>query len=347
MKNKSQKILIFRFSALGDIAMTIPVVTSLLKAYPEKELVFVSRPYVSSLFKPINRIHFIAFDPKGEHKGLRGLWRLFLYLRSLGPYSFVADLHDVFRSWILDLFFIFSGTPVYKINKGRRAKKALTRQHNKVLKPLKTTFERYQDVFIKGGLPFSLDDFDGRPFYSLDFDETLCPALKGEALKIGIAPFTAHPWKTWPSDKIQDLMLTLAEKGYQIFLLGGRGTEQIQLEHWATRHNNIHNLAGKLPIEGELKAISLMDIVVSMDSANMHLASLVKIPVVSIWGATHPYVGFYGWGQDPENAVQVDLDCRPCSVYGNKPCYRSDFACMNNISTTMVLQKIERLIGSK
>jgi ADP-heptose:LPS heptosyltransferase len=88
-----------------------------------------------------------------------------------------------------------------------------------------------------------------------------------------------------------------------------------------------------------------MDLAVSMDSANMHLASLFGIPVISIWGATHPFTGFNGWNQPPGNAVQIDLYCRPCSVFGNKPCYRGDHACMQLLPEEMILERIKSLIG--
>ncbi|MEG0191459.1 MAG: glycosyltransferase family 9 protein, partial [Lachnospiraceae bacterium] len=90
---------------------------------------------------------------------------------------------------------------------------------------------------------------------------------------------------------------------------------------------------------------SYLDVMLSMDSANMHLASLVGIPVVSVWGATHPYAGFMGWKQQPDHTVQVDLSCRPCSVYGQKPCFRGDYACLMQITPRQVIEKIERIIS--
>jgi len=87
--------------------------------------------------------------------------------------------------------------------------------------------------------------------------------------------------------------------------------------------------------------MSYLDVMLSMDSANMHLASLVNTEVISIWGQTHPYAGFLGWKQLPVNTIQCeDLACRPCSVYGNKECYRKDFACMNNILPETIINKI-------
>ena len=91
--------------------------------------------------------------------------------------------------------------------------------------------------------------------------------------------------------------------------------------------------------------MSHLDVMLSMDSANMHLASLVHVPVVSVWGATHPYAGFMGWGQSVDRAVQLDMPCRPCSVFGQKPCWRGDYACLREIKPEWVIEKIEKVIG--
>lgn len=100
-------------------------------------------------------------------------------------------------------------------------------------------------------------------------------------------------------------------------------------------------------ISGELALMNRLDVMVSMDSANMHLASLAGVPVVSVWGATHPYAGFMGWGQSIGNAVQIDLPCRPCSIYGNKPCLRGDYFCMKNISPEQIVERTELVMNEK
>jgi len=84
-----------------------------------------------------------------------------------------------------------------------------------------------------------------------------------------------------------------------------------------------------------------------MDSANMHFASLVNVPVVSVWGPTHIYFGFMGWGQTVENAAQLDLYCRPCSLFGQKPCYRGDHACMENLSPSLITEKTIKVIVNR
>ena len=113
------------------------------------------------------------------------------------------------------------------------------------------------------------------------------------------------------------------------------------LDNMASKSHNCVNASGLLSgMRDELILMSHLDVMVSMDSANMHLASIVGTPVVSIWGATHPFAGFMGWGQPPENAVQLDLPCRPCSIYGNKPCLRGDYSCLKNISPDQVVDRI-------
>jgi ADP-heptose:LPS heptosyltransferase len=109
------------------------------------------------------------------------------------------------------------------------------------------------------------------------------------------------------------------------------------------RYNNVISVPHiKHSMADELSLLSHCDLMLTMDSAWMHLASLVGLPVVSVWGATHPFAGFMGWKQSAGNAVQVDLPCRPCSVYGNKPCMRGDYACLNLITPEQIVEKIEQ-----
>lgn len=343
---KNPRILVFRFSALGDVAMTIPVLWSLKKQHPGCEILFVSRPFARDLIEPIEGVRFFAANFNKDFKGFWGIVKLFIALRKEGKWNLVADLHGVMRTRILKFLFTLSGVKSITIDKGRKEKKALTRKKNKVFKPLESTFDRYLEVFEKGGFFLKLLPFPGKMIYAWD-DEVPHDAMLMSGKKIGVAPFAKHPWKQWPEDKMRQLLSLLDQKGFQVFLFGGRGEEKQKLELWASELLNGHNLAGTLTLEKELKIMARLDLMISMDSANMHLASLVETPVVSIWGATHPYAGFYGLDQDAQNAIQVELECRPCSVFGNKPCYRGDFACMNMISEQMALDVINRSLAKQ
>jgi ADP-heptose:LPS heptosyltransferase len=336
---KARKLLVFRFSSLGDVAMTVPVMQVLLKQYPTLEITFISTAFVAPLFKNIDRLHFFAADLKSTHAGIKGLYRLYQELKKNFSFDAIADLHDVLRTKVLCSLFYFSGKPIAVIDKGRKEKKELTRKDNKILRPLKTTFERYADVFASLGLPVQLTTKE-RIKKLPQSSEPFINDLKKQGKKIiGIAPFAQYKEKTYPPEKMKEVVRMLQHSDNAIFLFGGTAEKEL-LQLWEEEFAGVQSMAGKMDFEKELQLIAQLDVMVSMDSANMHLASLFGVPVVSIWGATHPYAGFYGWGQHSSNAVQVELYCRPCSVFGNKPGYRGDLLCLTSISPVSIYEKV-------
>jgi ADP-heptose:LPS heptosyltransferase len=341
-----KRILVLRFSALGDVAMTIPVIWSFSQQFPDTEITFVSRAFAKTLVEKVPGAGFFELELNGRHKGFFGIFRLYKDLRKAGRWDIIADLHDVLRTKILRLLFSLSGSKTYRIDKGRKEKKNLTRLKFKILKPLKPTVERYAEVFQKSGFDVKVD------FKTLFPKPGPIPSVISEYTGekncrwIGIAPFAKHEGKSYPIEKMKRLIGMLSIKpGIKIFLFGGGKLEEESLEQITVEFTGVINLAGKMKMEQELEVISNLDLMISMDSANMHLASLTGIPVVSIWGATHPYAGFYGWNQSQDNAVQVDLYCRPCSVFGSKPCYRKDYACMQLIEPELVFNKVLKVLG--
>lgn len=305
----------------------------------------VSPLFHAPLFAGMERLRFVAADLKGRHKGLAGLFRLFRELRAMGSYDAVADLHHVLRTRILRLFFSVVGPRWTSVDKGRAEKEALTRSDNKVFQPLKTTFQRYADVFAQIGLPLHLDTAAGIAPKGL-MPGVLQQVKAAGKKAIGVAPFAQYTRKTYPAEKMLEvLQLLSAHPDIVVYLLGGKN-DVLQLTAWAAQFPNVEVAAGTMRFAEELPFIAHLDLVVSMDSANMHLASLYGVPVVSIWGATHPYAGFYGWGQNPAHAVQIDLACRPCSVFGNKPGPREDLACMHGISPMAVWQQVIKVLES-
>ena len=171
--------------------------------------------------------------------------------------------------------------------------------------------------------------------------------VKAESLKprgekwIGIAPFAAHKGKIYPLEKMERVIELLLERepNCRIFLFGGGAEERELLTQWESRHDRCTcALLGSL--YNELVLMSHLDTMVSMDSANMHLASLTGTRVVSVWGATHPFAGFMGWNQSPADAVQTTLPCRPCSIFGNKPCLHGDYPCLNSITPEEIVERV-------
>ena len=330
-----KRILIIRFSALGDIAMTVPVVHDLAVQYPELDITMLSREMARPLFERLpSNVHFVAADLKGRHKGLFGLCRLWRDAH-MNDFDYIADFHDVLRTWWLRTEGCLRRKKIAKIDKGRKGKKALTREKNKVFEQQATSFERYAKVLEQLGFPIKPQ------FVKLDYS-SFCETQKAtNETWIGIAPFAKHKAKVYPLDKMEQVIKVLNERvNTTIFLFGGGEEEKRQISELCAKYPNVQASHNQQGLKGELALMGQLDVMLSMDSANMHLASLVGTRVVSVWGGTHPYAGFLGWNQKPIDCVQLELSCRPCSIYGNKRCFRGDYICMNEISPERILNKL-------
>lgn len=338
-----QRILVFRFSALGDVAMTAPVLAELCKEYPDIEITFVSKEFHRPFFDHLPQVDFYGVN-LSNYKGIFGLRKLAKELATYKEFDAVVDLHNVLRSQMIKFFFPTAAINVATIGKGRTAKKKLTRKKNKELKPLKLMVQRYADCFAEVGLPFELQN---------ELQANVQP-LNAKLLRvlgqkrsnwIGIAPFAKHKTKRMPLEKAENVIEQLASlPNVKIMLFGGGQQEERKLQAIADDYSNVYNIAGKLAFQDELDLISHLDVMVSMDSANMHMASLMGIPVVSIWGGTHPFLGFLGYGQSLADTVQTDIYCRPCSVFGEKDCFRGDHACLYRIDEEEILIKVSKFL---
>ncbi len=333
---------------MGDVALTVPAVKAVLDTYPDVRITMLSHREFAPFFEGIERLDFFGADYKSEHKGFLGIWKLIGQLKKLGPFDKVLDLHSVIRSWLITSHFSASGIPVFRINKGRADKKAITRKKKKVFKRLKPSYERYADVFKQAGFPVSIGEgpWIPEPLFPLAFFEEQ-QLLPKKTKWIGIAPFSRHQGKNWPESKVQQLVQDLAMNGQTVFLFGGGEKEKEKLEKWASGHPFVRSLAGRFSLNEELGVIQQMDLMVTMDSSNLHMASLVGTPAVSIWGSTHSNTGFEPLGESKALKVEVDpadLTCRPCSVFGNKPCFRGDYACLNWIEVADVRTKINQVL---
>ena len=315
--------------------MTVPVIYDLATQYPDLDITFLSREMARPLFElfPKN-VHFLAADLKGRHKGLIGLERLRNEYH-LEDFDYIADFHNVIRTILLRWDNQMRGQHVAIIDKGRKGKRALTRQKNKVFEQQASSFERYSKVLEQLGFPINPQ------FVKLDYSDFCETKKKTDETWIGIAPFAKHPAKVFPLEKMEEVIKALSQReNTTVFLFGGGEEEKQQIENLCAKYPHVQPAKSQRGLKGELALMGQLDVMLSMDSANMHLASLVGTRVVSIWGGTHPYAGFLGWKQNPNDCVQLDLPCRPCSVYGNKPCFRDDYACLNGIATEVILNKL-------
>ena len=334
-----------RLSAMGDVAMTIPVLRAFVQQYPTVQLTVISRPFFKPFFNGIPNISFFAFDEKERHKGVAGLLRLFQDLKKLNIDAF-ADLHNVLRSQVIRNLFALSGKKVAAVDKGRKEKKELTRAENKVFKQLPTMFERHAKVFEELGFPLDLS----KPIFpkKVVLDKEISQIIGDNHYKlIGIAPFAQYDSKVYPLDLMQEVVKQLAaNSSYTILLFGGGKKEVAVLESLSKGKENVINMAGKIKFQQELQLISNLDVMLSMDSGNAHIAAMLGVKVVTLWGATHPFAGFLPFNQPIENALVSNREkypLLPTSVYGNKKVEGYDDV-MRTILPEKVVLHIESLL---
>ena len=313
MSNIPKHILVIRFSAMGDVAMTVPVLRALTTQYPQLKITVVTRAFFKPFFKDLKNVEVYAADLNKKHKGFFGLYKLSKELKKL-KFNAVADLHNVLRSKILKFFFF--GKKVVQLDKGRAEKKALV--SGAQFQQLKTTHQRYADVFKALGFPINLlNPTFPKP---TPLTEQLKQLTPNKADKIiGIAPFAAYKSKMYPLDKMEAVIAQLS-KDYNIILFGGGAKEIEVLNNFETKHKNVVSVAGQLTLDEELILISNLDVMLSMDSGNAHIAAMLGIKVITLWGVTHPFAGFAPFNQPQDYALTADRNqypLLPTSVYGN------------------------------
>ncbi|MQP51509.1 MULTISPECIES: glycosyltransferase family 9 protein [unclassified Flavobacterium] len=327
---------------MGDVAMTVSVLRALVLQYPDVKITVVSRPFFQPFFDGIPNVNFFGVDLNKRHKGFLGLLRLFSDLRKLDIH-FVADLHNVLRSKVIRTLFTLSGKKVAATDKGRTEKKALVSLTKKVFAPVKPMVDRHVDTFKQLG--FSIDLTNARfPEKAVLSEEILSiTGIKNQDW-IGIAPFAQYESKVYPLDLMQEVIDELANKNYKIFLFGG-GEKEIQLlNQLQNNHNNVVVLAGKLQFKQEIEVISNLDVMLSMDSGNSHIAAMLGVKVITLWGATHPYAGFKPFNQPDDFCITSDRNkfpLLPTSIYGNKKVEGYEDV-MRTISPETIVEKIKK-----
>jgi ADP-heptose:LPS heptosyltransferase len=338
------QLLVIRTSAMGDVALTIPVLTGMKEQYPDIEIVMLTRRSFSPFFTSIKGLKLFFPDLQSRHNGFLGLLRLYKDISSQYKIDYVIDLHDVLRSKILRILFKLSGVPVSVIDKGRGEKRSLITGRKKV--QLKHSVDRYCDVFATAGFPVSpVRNVHIADPKVLKINEAIIPDTKDE-FNIGVAPFAKHKLKIWPEEKMIQLLSMIAENRKVKFWLFGGNEDSGQMASFQAKVSGSVNLIGKITLAEELTLMSKLDMMIAMDSSNMHMAALAGTKVISIWGGTDPLSGFGAWNQPENFSISIPMDeltCRPCTIYGKGDCKRKDFACMNWLTPDMVLKKIEGL----
>ncbi len=337
------KILVIRLSAMGDVAMSVPVLKALSEQHSDDDFYLITNKLFNPFFFDIRNLTLINPDLKRKHKGVKGLFRLYKKIKKEINPDIVVDIHDVLRTKIIRFFFRLNGTKSVKINKGRKEKRQLTRKKNKILKPLKHTVTRYKEAFLKAGVSIELHPNSVSEFRIKSSE--LIKLLQGKEKKIGIAPFAKHPQKQYPIKKTEFLIQKLTEENYKIFLFGGGKKEKYIAENIADKNPGVTSLVGRFSLEEEIAFIDQLDVMITPDSGNMHIAALTSVKIISIWGATHPFAGFTPYVPNEQFHIiqNNNLSCRPCSVFGNKSCYKNTIECLQLTDNEEILRICKKI----
>jgi len=321
---------------MGDVAMTVPVLSAFSKAHPKVKLTVLTKKQFAPLFRDLKMGTVLSVDFNKTHKGIFGLYRLSKLLRNT-QIEAVADLHNVLRTKVLKLFML--GIKFIQIDKGRAEKKALIT--GKIVTSLRTTSQRYLDVFRSLGFKFEIEN----PFFpsprQLGISTTKALGDFTDAI-IGIAPFAAYSSKTYPISKMDKVIFEL-QKETKVLLFGGGANETKQLETIASKYSNVFCIAGKFSLSDELDIISNLKVMLSMDSSNGHMAAMLGVKVVTLWGVTHPFAGFAPFHQLETNSLLPNLETYPkipTSIYGNNYPQGYEFA-MQTITVESVVKTIQ------
>ncbi|MCD6331785.1 MAG: glycosyltransferase family 9 protein [Bacteroidales bacterium] len=334
--------LIIRLSSFGDVLLTLPVLSYLSREEVPVKPVLVTKSQFLPWFAHLDGILVYGVKETRRFRGIGGLFRLARELISKFDPDIVIDLHQVIRTRILNNYFLLAGIPVYRIIKGRREKKRYL--NRKEVKKLPHTVDRYIDTFRRAGIEIDPVVLPFHPFYK----RVLPIKNEGRPYRIGFAPFARHKAKVWPMNQAAQLIERMSHELHaEIFLFGG--IEDRSMASQLPDGKGIISLVGQNNPGAELLKIADLDIMITMDSGNMHLASLMGVPTISIWGGTHPDLGFRPYNQPDEYLIQAPdgtVECRPCSVFGNRPCTRkeSPYECLTIIDSDRVYEKVRQIL---
>ena len=339
-QSEHRNVLVMRLSVLGNVAMTIPVIYPVCKANPNTRFIMLTKKWPASMFhdRPAN-LKVVDFDVNENHRGLFGLLKLASRLHKLYDIDAVADLHNVSGTWVIDAWMKAHGAPVARLDREKPKRRALVR--HKTNEPVTPIHERYRNVFKQLG--FEAPDNFTRLYEGREWPNSpIIPVKEPGQRWIAISPFSSHRQKAYPLDQMEQVIAELSKReNYIIFLMGGGKAEKIALRPIARKYKNVISMAEiKHKFIDEYALLAKCELMLTMESANMHLASLVDTQAMTVWGPTSPACGYLGYNQVVEDDIQLDMDCRPCSITGDKPCKYGDFPCLKNIKPEYIVQHV-------
>ena len=339
-KKKHKNVLVMRLSVLGNVAMAIPVLYPVCKANPDTRFVMLTKRWPASMFhdRPAN-LKVVDFDVKENYRGLFGLIKLARQLYKMYDIDAVADLHNVSGTWIIDAYLRLRGAQIARLDREKPKRRSLVSHRS--TEPVTPIHQRYRNVFTQLGCE-APDNFT-HLYEGRDWPVSPIVLEKEPGQRwIAISPFSSHRQKAYPLELMEQVIAELSKReNYWIYLMGGGKAEKIALRGIARKYKRVTSMAEvKHKFIDEYALFAKCDLMLTMESANMHLASLVDLQAMTIWGPTSPSCGYLGYNQVVEDDIQLDMDCRPCSITGDKTCKYGDYRCLGNIKPEDIVKRV-------
>jgi histidinol-phosphate phosphatase family protein len=324
----SSPVLVIRFGSLGDLILASAPVLNLQLDDPDRKIVLLTKERFRPVAQMMTGLHDVVTVP--DRCSTRELYRTLLDLdtRNFGT---VIDLHGNPRSWFARALLSAGRSSVYP--KRRLERWRLTRRHKRLPLEYPHTIELYNDALRQLGYPIP----SGRPVLKppeLTDEFASATAFDGETVLI--APGAAHPNKAWPVERFAETAVALRkERGCRlIWAVAADGRDRQTAALSILPEDTVH--LTDCPIDQLAAVIKASDLVIANDSGVGHLASAVGTPLVSIFGPTHPALGFAPRGLH-DKVIDIDEYCRPCSRHGRTPCYRDNRYCFTGIESARVV----------
>ena len=325
-------ILIIRLGSLGDVILTSPVALNLKIAFPGYRIVFLTKERFADAARLIPGIDELRTIP--ERISSAALYRLMLDLDAEG-FDIVLDLHGNFRSWFLRTLISASHKSVYP---KRRLDRWLTVHRKQFPRVPWHTIDLYNSFLTDKGLPTPAT----RPVLLSPSGET--GSFRQRENVVVIAPGAAHLNKKWPTERFSDLARQI-HKMYDVKIAWVVTAEDAGKHHLNDLPNGMVVELVDAPISSIADIMAGARLTIANDSGLAHLSSAVATPVVALFGPTHPALGFSPRGLF-DTVVEVDEWCRPCSLHGKTPCFRSERFCLNRITVDVVAEAADRILSS-
>ncbi|MCY3771107.1 MAG: lipopolysaccharide heptosyltransferase II [Gemmatimonadetes bacterium] len=346
---RPSRILVIRFSSMGDIVLTSPVTRQLSRICPDAELDFLTRDEYAPLARALPGVARVqCFEPEQGH------WRLVARLRRR-RYDLAIDLHGNIRSRLVGLAGM--ARRVIRYDKRRFARMAIVRRRRRS-RSVPHTVDRYLEVL--GSVLAPPEQGDGSPEGARYTGEHRIPELivrrsavdevanrlaeagiGPDAPVLGVAPGASHGPKRWPPERFARVADHMARsRDMTILLLGSEGDRPVAGEVARVMGRQAVDWTGTTDLSLLPAAVQRCALLVSNDSGPMHVATAVGTPVVGVFGATHPRLGFAPVGP-ADAAVTLDLSCSPCSLHGNRACRFRTHACMEELDPRRVISEAE------